>query len=211
MATSSRGSGLGSLCSIVANSLVFTCCGLMTLAFAMSYSAFPQHLYAEKNLAIVYSVSKELLRGDGSGFHYSYGDATSRLFLAGSNGYLGVGRASHPADSSKVVESAHGFAGVWLKSYGLPPFRGGCGGAPRDSQAQAMLATWDMQVTVLVLPLAYGVAAFSAWSLLSVTRFWCRHRARRRKGRCLCCGYNLHMNVSGVCPECGRETTPAAE
>ena len=28
---------------------------------------------------------------------------------------------------------------------------------------------------------------------------------RRRKGRCLKCGYDLTGNISGVCPECGTE------
>jgi hypothetical protein len=26
---------------------------------------------------------------------------------------------------------------------------------------------------------------------------------RRSQGRCVCCGYSLRGNVSGVCPECG--------
>jgi len=29
-------------------------------------------------------------------------------------------------------------------------------------------------------------------------------RRRRRGGQCLHCGYDLHGNVSGVCPECGQ-------
>jgi len=35
---------------------------------------------------------------------------------------------------------------------------------------------------------------------------WRRHR-RRRRGHCARCGYDLHGNLSGVCPECG---SPAA-
>lgn len=27
-------------------------------------------------------------------------------------------------------------------------------------------------------------------------------------GHCLGCGYNLHGNISGVCPECGRPCRP---
>ena len=27
---------------------------------------------------------------------------------------------------------------------------------------------------------------------------------RRSQGRCVCCGYSLRGNVSGVCPECGN-------
>ena len=35
-----------------------------------------------------------------------------------------------------------------------------------------------------------------------VNRFDRRNR-RRRLGLCMCCGYDLTGNVSGVCPECG--------
>jgi hypothetical protein len=33
---------------------------------------------------------------------------------------------------------------------------------------------------------------------------------RGLKGRCVKCGYDLTGNISGVCPECGRETSDAA-
>jgi len=33
----------------------------------------------------------------------------------------------------------------------------------------------------------------------------CRRVYRRRRGRCIECGYNLTGNVSGVCPECGEK------
>ena len=37
---------------------------------------------------------------------------------------------------------------------------------------------------------------------------WLRRRdALRAAGRCPTCGYDLTGNVSGVCPECGKETT----
>ena len=33
-----------------------------------------------------------------------------------------------------------------------------------------------------------------------------RRWRRCRKGHCQSCGYDLQGNVSGVCPECGKET-----
>ena len=49
-------------------------------------------------------------------------------------------------------------------------------------------------VPVLIFAACPG-AAFACGSV----RRW----RRRRRGRCLECGYNLTGNVSGVCPECG--------
>jgi hypothetical protein len=37
---------------------------------------------------------------------------------------------------------------------------------------------------------------------------WYRDRRRIPPGCCQGCGYNLTGNVSGICPECGAETTP---
>jgi hypothetical protein len=34
---------------------------------------------------------------------------------------------------------------------------------------------------------------------------WLRHR-RRRRGRCVQCGYSLRGNFTGICPECGETT-----
>jgi hypothetical protein len=56
--------------------------------------------------------------------------------------------------------------------------------------------------------LALEAAFYSAllWLVLcgpGVLRWW----RRRRRGRCVQCGYNLTGNISGRCPECG---TPAA-
>ena len=37
---------------------------------------------------------------------------------------------------------------------------------------------------------------------------WHDADARYRDGLCLHCGYDLAGNVSGVCPECGKEAVP---
>ena len=38
--------------------------------------------------------------------------------------------------------------------------------------------------------------------LLDIPRL--RRNRRLGRGQCLCCGYDLTANVSGVCPECGE-------
>ena len=51
--------------------------------------------------------------------------------------------------------------------------------------------------------LALPVALFAGATLLTVVRPWSRRRRRARLGLCQECGYDLHGNKSGTCPECG--------
>jgi hypothetical protein len=74
-------------------------------------------------------------------------------------------------------------------SYGTAPFR------LRRVEAPA----WVLLI-LLVLFAAYPLRAFTRGPLR-------RHR-RRKRGLCICCGYNLTGNVSGICPECGTSTQP---
>jgi hypothetical protein len=53
----------------------------------------------------------------------------------------------------------------------------------------------------------YGAASFAAFWLWQSFRA-CR---RRRRGRCVTCGYDLRGNVSGTCPECGRASEQPAK
>ena len=45
-----------------------------------------------------------------------------------------------------------------------------------------------------------------AYPTVAAIRGPLRRQQRRRKGRCLECGYDLTGNVSGQCPECGTKT-----
>ncbi len=51
--------------------------------------------------------------------------------------------------------------------------------------------------------LLYGALSFAGVSAWRSARGW----RRRRRGRCVACGYDLRGNVSGTCPECGRRTS----
>ena len=55
------------------------------------------------------------------------------------------------------------------------------------------------------LPLVYPFAAVAIPTLL----VWRFGRKPIKPGHCPC-GYDLRGNVSGICPECGRETEPAS-
>lgn len=62
------------------------------------------------------------------------------------------------------------------------------------------IGDWSMKVAVpLWIPtLLLAVVPFVAF-LLGPVRRW----HRRKRGRCVCCTYDLTGNESGVCPECG--------
>lgn len=59
------------------------------------------------------------------------------------------------------------------------------------------------------LPFWFLILLTGTYPGLSVVRGPIRRWRRRRRGLCVGCGYDLQGNVSGVCSECGRETTKA--
>ena len=61
----------------------------------------------------------------------------------------------------------------------------------------------NVQWTLVRIPLWLLLTLFAAYPATAFIRGPLRRWRRRRKGRCLTCGYNLTGNVSGVCPECG--------
>ena len=76
---------------------------------------------------------------------------------------------------------------------------------------------------VFSVPIPYGVGrllfklAFPLLALVPVllaASYWANRRAGmklirdRFAGRCLACGYDLHGNVSRICPECGTPAGP---
>lgn len=50
-----------------------------------------------------------------------------------------------------------------------------------------------------------GFIGFSCFVGLTVPLGWLVTRALRKMSGCPHCGYSLHKNVSGVCPECGHD------
>lgn len=60
-----------------------------------------------------------------------------------------------------------------------------------------------------ILPFWFLVLLTGAYPTFAGIRGPVRRWRRRKNGLCVHCGYNLQGNVSGVCSECGRETTKA--
>jgi len=56
-------------------------------------------------------------------------------------------------------------------------------------------------------PLWAPLLLFSTYPAIALIRGPFRRWRRRRRGLCIRCAYNLHGNVSGVCPECGTNTS----
>ncbi len=48
-------------------------------------------------------------------------------------------------------------------------------------------------------------AVFASFPVLVLIRNAFRNHKRRKMGLCLACGYDLTGNVSGACPECGKD------
>ena len=67
-----------------------------------------------------------------------------------------------------------------------------------------ILETTDLLRRRLAFPRWAPVLLFSPWPIIAFVRGPFRRAARRDKGRCLKCAYNLEGNVSGVCSECGE-------
>lgn len=60
-----------------------------------------------------------------------------------------------------------------------------------------------MVPTVIVLPFWMVIAGLAAYPSAALICGPCRRWRRRRRGLCVCCGYDLTGNASGRCPECG--------
>lgn len=61
------------------------------------------------------------------------------------------------------------------------------------------VAFWEIRLPLL--PLFF---LFASYPTIAFVRGPLRRWRRRRRGRCVKCGYDLTGNVSGVCPECGQ-------
>ena len=66
-----------------------------------------------------------------------------------------------------------------------------------SSRASAKLTQVSVPIWIFVFTLT--IPRFGRFRLAV------RSQNRRRRGRCLSCGYNLTANTSGICPECGTE------
>ncbi len=111
-------------------------------------------------------------------------------------------------------------AGSQPLDWSVPGFHFTRSGAAPAAQ-QGVFHLWagtDRQMTVSTpdslrpIPFALYYVKLNGWLVTGLVAVcpcaaffrgpWRRHR-RRRRGRCVRCGYDLTGNLSGVCPECG--------
>jgi hypothetical protein len=70
-----------------------------------------------------------------------------------------------------------------------------------------LVGAWGMIPRALSVGCLVVVGIAGGFGLMGLRRTEAACRLeRRRTGLCIRCGYNLHGNISGVCPECGTWT-----
>lgn len=82
---------------------------------------------------------------------------------------------------------------AWAETYSLRTFE-----VPWYQRLSTPLAD------VVGVALAPVILLFVA---IGLSLYWHNRRRMTRRGFCSTCGYNLRGNVSGICPECGRNIT----
>jgi len=93
--------------------------------------------------------------------------------------------------STPAIERGHGGSGVWW-TLGF-----------RDEESHPT-GPWSATVRSRTIPL-WSIALLTAIAPLVWTWRIVRRRLRRRRGRCVECGYDLRAHPAGRrCPECGR-------
>ena len=82
----------------------------------------------------------------------------------------------------------------------------GWGDRPQDGSSMPRLLPLRVYWPAMLL----NTALYATFLWLPFAPFAIRHRVRKRRGKCLQCGYDLRGDFSAGCPECGwrREDVP---
>lgn len=96
----------------------------------------------------------------------------------------------------------HGFETYRLGARRVPGWR------RVNPQFAAALAPQGVWVTNVSIPLWLAFAVGLVYPCVSLCRRVAREDARRARGECLGCGYNLTGLSEPRCPECGRQIEP---
>ena len=105
------------------------------------------------------------------------------------------GYTTHSYASGDAIRNTYGVIPVWRPvAYWGPGRQFGLSlvGLP-------LIPDWPAFLTSVLL---YGALTFAGATAWRSARAW----RRRRRGKCVACGYELTGNTSGICPECGEPT-----
>lgn len=123
-------------------------------------------------------------------------------------------RASAPYWTGRRTEFTSANLAQFYYSKGPFQWRAAGFGYGRSVFPAAAIGTTTLTAHVFQVPHAFLAAVFAA-APAAWLRGALRRRAQRARvaaGRCAACGYDLHANTSGVCPECGNPIpSPPAE
>ena len=102
----------------------------------------------------------------------------------------------HPSPPGSIIRMGP----RWINSLWMFQFSRSANSSARLNESRCVLPLWP-----LALLLAIGPAILVRRSFTNA-----RQQRRRMRRECPACGYSLIRNTTGICPECGRETSKSA-
>ncbi len=124
---------------------------------------------------------------------------------------LGASGGFFFADIDAYVSHGRTFQEEEVRLVLLRYSRGGvCSECSPGSHPEMLETHYPVQTGVLI-PLWALTLVFGFFPTICWIRRRRRERARRKRGLCPACGYNLAGNTSGACPECGTARLPSQE
>ena len=141
----------------------------------------------------------EVFRGGIEIGHYTINDPGGLI----DNAATCQTRAQRPRYVNQGNRYWHGgrFAGTWRTRYrqSVSPPRI----ADHSLGPDVVSKKYSVVLSYAMFPIWVVTILFFAWPSVALWRGPLRRHWRRKRAQCLCCGYNLTGNTSGICPECG--------
>jgi hypothetical protein len=150
--------------------------------------------YQAKSISVSAAKGNFYFSFDGWGYDFAHSDSITDLSISET-----MYRKMNPGEIRLVHRHSYPTAG-----YSLLPDHG----FSRYSHSTGTPGEWEWD-TEMSLPAWLAITTLAALPVTWAVLAWGAHRRRRRadSGLCIACGYDLHGNLSGVCPECGTPIT----